>query len=95
MIVWREGGSDPLSPLAQTSKLSFPMRRLRNRLEAYGFLAPAGGLVLLFFIIPVVILFILSLSDLKSANITTLDWWLPANWEPGKLRQDIWQQILP
>ena len=74
------GGSNPLSPLAQASNKSVTIRRLRNRLEAYGFLAPAGGLVLLFFIIPVVILFILSLSDLKSANITSLDWWLPANW---------------
>jgi len=74
------GGLDPLSPLAQARDISVPIRRLRNRLEAYGFLAPAAGLVLLFFIIPVIILFILSLSDLSSANITSLEWWLPANW---------------
>jgi inositol-phosphate transport system permease protein len=37
-------------------------------------------LITLFFFIPVIILFILSFSDLKSVNFGTLQWWLPANW---------------
>jgi inositol-phosphate transport system permease protein len=53
---------------------------MRSRLEAYGFLSPAVLLVTLFFFIPVIIIFILSLSDLKSANFGTLQWWLPVNW---------------
>jgi len=53
---------------------------MRSRLEAYGFLSPAILLVTLFFFIPVVIIFVLSFSDLKAANFGTLQWWLPANW---------------
>ena len=56
------------------------MKRFRSRLEAYGFLGPAGLLIILFFFIPVIILFILSFSDLKASNFGTLQWWLPANW---------------
>jgi inositol-phosphate transport system permease protein len=56
------------------------MKRFRSKLEAYGFLAPAGLLIILFFFIPVIILFILSFSDLKASNFGTLQWWLPANW---------------
>ncbi len=56
------------------------MKRFRSRLEAYGFLGPAGILIILFFFIPVIILFILSFSDLKASNFGTLEWWLPANW---------------
>ena len=58
------------------------MRRLqlRSRLEAYGFLSPAVILVTLFFFIPVIILFILSFSDLKASNFGLLQWWSPANW---------------
>jgi inositol-phosphate transport system permease protein len=37
-------------------------------------------LVVLFFLIPVVIVIVLSLSNLKAANFGTLQWWLPANW---------------
>jgi inositol-phosphate transport system permease protein len=54
--------------------------RLRSRLGAYAFLSPAAVLVTLFFFIPVVIIFILSLSNLKASNFGTLQWWLPANW---------------
>jgi len=53
---------------------------LRSKLEAYGFLSPAVLLVTLFFFIPVVIIFVLSLSDLKSSNFGMLQWWLPVNW---------------
>ena len=56
------------------------MKRFRSKLEAYGFLGPAGLLIILFFFIPVIILFILSFSDLKASNFGTLEWWLPANW---------------
>jgi inositol-phosphate transport system permease protein len=49
-------------------------------LEAYGFLAPAGLLIILFFFIPVFILIILSFSDLKASNFGILQWWLPSNW---------------
>ncbi|TEU11221.1 MAG: sugar ABC transporter permease [Anaerolineales bacterium] len=53
---------------------------MRSRLEAYGFLSPAVLLVTLFFFIPVVIIFVLSFSNLKASNFGTLQWWLPANW---------------
>jgi len=53
---------------------------LRGRLTAWSFMLPAALLILFFFFIPVIILFILSFSDLKSANFGTLQWWLPANW---------------
>ncbi len=56
------------------------MKRFRSQLEAYGFLAPAGLLIILFFFIPVFILIILSFSDLKASNFGTLQWWLPSNW---------------
>ena len=37
-------------------------------------------LVILFFFIPVIIIFVLSLSNLKASNFGTLQWWLPVNW---------------
>lgn len=40
-------------------------------LTAYGFMAPAGILVILFFLIPVGIIFYLSLTDLASSNFTS------------------------
>ncbi|MCH7588159.1 MAG: sugar ABC transporter permease [Chloroflexi bacterium] len=73
------GGIQSPSPVGvpnQSSKVT----RLRSKLGAYGFMAPAVVLIVLFFFIPVIILFILSLSDLKSANFGTLQWWLPSNW---------------
>ncbi|MBE9508319.1 MAG: sugar ABC transporter permease [Chloroflexi bacterium] len=76
-----EGGvSPPLPPATpggETSPISY---RLRSRLGSYGFLAPAGVLVILFFFIPVIIIFVLSLSELKASNFGTLQWWLPTNW---------------
>ena len=41
---------------------------LRGTLGAWGFMLPAGALVIIFFFIPVIILFILSLTDLASSN---------------------------
>jgi inositol-phosphate transport system permease protein len=70
----------PLSPAIPAGEASSIGARLRSRLEAYVFLAPAALLVILFFFIPVAILLVLSLSDLKAANFGTLQWWLPANW---------------
>ncbi|MCH8876938.1 MAG: sugar ABC transporter permease [Chloroflexi bacterium] len=43
-------------------------------------MSPAVLLITLFFFIPVIVLFVLSLSDLKSANFGTFQWWLPTNW---------------
>ena len=51
-----------------------PGRRRRfmpANLTAYGFLAPAGILVSLFFLIPVFLIFFLSLTDLSHSNFTT------------------------
>ena len=45
-------------------------RRVRNTFTAYGFLAPAMGLVLFFFLIPGILLLVLSLTDLSSANFS-------------------------
>ncbi|HLV35866.1 MAG TPA: sugar ABC transporter permease [Spirillospora sp.] len=39
-------------------------------MSAYGFLAPAGVLVILFFFIPVIIVFLMSLTNLATANFT-------------------------
>jgi len=74
------GGTPPLSPPSPEGETSPISARLRSKLGGYGFLAPAALLVTLFFFIPVVIIFILSLSNLKAANFGTLQWWLPANW---------------
>ncbi len=74
------GGAPPLSPAPSGEETSSIRARARSRLEAYGFLTPAVLLVTLFFFIPVVIIFVLSLSNLKASNFGTLQWWLPANW---------------
>lgn len=42
----------------------------RNTLGAYGFMSPASFLVLVFFFIPIVLLLILSLTDLASSNFS-------------------------
>jgi len=73
------GGTQSPSPV-EISNPSSMVARLRSRLGAYAFMSPAVLLIILFFFIPVIILFILSFSDLKSANFGTLQWWLPANW---------------
>lgn len=74
------GGAAPLSPLDPARKSSAISAWLRSRQTAWGFMGPAVLLITFFFFIPVIILFILSFSDLKSANFGTLEWWLPANW---------------
>nr|HID13055.1 sugar ABC transporter permease [Anaerolineae bacterium] len=74
------GGTPPLSPAHSGEETSSIAAPLRSRLEGYGFLAPAAVLVILFFFIPVIIIFVLSFSDLKASNFGTLQWWLPANW---------------
>lgn len=43
----------------------------RARLTAYGFLAPAGTLVLFFFFIPMVLILFLSITNLATTNFTT------------------------
>jgi len=74
------GGVAPLSlrePFEQPSSIG---AWLRSRRAAWAFMSPAVLLITLFFFIPVIVLFVLSLSDLKSANFGSLQWWLPANW---------------
>ena len=44
---------------------------MRAHLSAYGFLAPAGILVLIFFMIPVAIVLYLSMTNLASSNFTS------------------------
>ena len=53
---------------------------LHSRRAAWAFMSPAVLLITLFFFIPVIVLLVLSLSDLKSANFGTFQWWLPTNW---------------
>ncbi len=56
------------------SRPSAPRRRRgisRANLTALGFMAPAGILVLLFFVIPVILIAFLSMTDLSHANFTT------------------------
>ncbi len=74
------GGAAPLSPLDPAQKSSAIGAWLRERLTSWGFMSPAVLLITLFFFIPVIILFILSFSDLKSVNFGILQWWVPANW---------------
>ena len=45
-------------------------RRVRNTFTAYGFLGPAMVLVLFFFVAPGILLLVLSLTDLSSANFS-------------------------
>lgn len=45
-------------------------RRVRSTASAYGFMAPAAALVLTFFVAPGILLLILSLTDLSSANFS-------------------------
>ncbi len=74
------GGAAPLSPFDPAEKSSAIGTWLRHRLTSWTFMSPAVFLITLFFFIPVIILFILSFTDLKSTNFGTLQWWLPANW---------------
>ena len=49
-------------------------RAIRANLGAYGFLAPAGILVLIFFLIPVVLITYMSFTNLSSSNFTSNIW---------------------
>jgi len=44
--------------------------QFKSTVGAWGFMAPAGLLVLVFFFIPVLILFVISLTDLSSSNLS-------------------------
>ncbi len=46
----------------------------RPNLAAYGFLAPAGIIVLLFFFVPVILIIYLSMTNLSNSNFTTNVW---------------------
>jgi len=54
--------------------------RLEGRLAPYAFLSPALILVILFFFIPLIMVFILSFTNLDMTNLGILKWWDPANW---------------
>ena len=58
------------------SKAKSPVERSRSRalrahLVAYGFMAPSGFLVIVFFLIPVAIILYLSMTNLASSNFTS------------------------
>jgi inositol-phosphate transport system permease protein len=53
---------------------------MRGKLGPYAFLAPAVILITLFFFIPLVMVFILSFTDLDMTNFGILQWWRPTNW---------------
>ncbi len=68
------GGEHP--PASPEQQLSLQNRRSRSRalranLSAYAFMAPAGVLVLLFFLIPVILVIYLSMTNLASTNFTS------------------------
>ncbi len=62
-------GSPTVQQVADEARRS-RVRAIRANLTAYGFLAPAGILVVLFFFIPVIIVFLMSLTNLATANFT-------------------------
>lgn len=64
------GAADAALAPAQSQARS-RRRALQANLTAYGFMAPAGLLVLLFFFLPVLIVLYLSLTNLASANFTS------------------------
>lgn len=53
-----------------TARRRWDWTRIRATLGAWGFLAPAAILVTVFFFIPVIILFVISLTDLSSSNFS-------------------------
>lgn len=59
-----------IADMSTKDKTSAGRRRSTN-LAAYGFLGPAGLLVVVFFLIPVVIIIYLSMTNLSTANFTT------------------------
>ncbi|MBU4562946.1 sugar ABC transporter permease [bacterium] len=60
------------------TKSFFP--KLKSWLLPYAFLSPTLVVVTLFFFIPLVIVFILSFTNLDMTNFGILKWWQPANW---------------
>ncbi len=54
----------------------------RARLTAYGFLAPAGFLVLVFFFIPMLLILFLSVTNLATTNFTTDVWRMATSRDP-------------
>lgn len=68
-----EMGEAQVSPVEQSrlTEQRSRARALRANLTAYGFLAPAGVLVILFFFVPVIIVFLMSLTNLATTNFTT------------------------
>lgn len=53
---------------AMVSRGTTRLARMRSTLEAWGFMSPATILVTVFFLTPVLILFVISLTDLSSSN---------------------------
>ena len=53
---------------------------MRGQLAPYVFLSPTLVLVVLFFFIPLVMVFILSFTNLDMTNFGILAWWNPVNW---------------
>lgn len=70
----------------ETSSLSsFPntksfFSKLKSYLLPYAFLSPSLVVVTLFFFIPLVMVFILSFTNLDMTNFGILKWWQPTNW---------------
>jgi len=73
-----ERGIFPLSNSLKTRNWNFS--RLQGRLAPYAFLSPALIVITLFFFIPLVMVFILSFTNLDMTNFGILEWWRPANW---------------
>lgn len=59
-------GSEAMKGQATTSRWA----QIKATLGAWGFMSPAGVLVTVFFFIPVIILFFISLTDLSSSNFS-------------------------
>jgi inositol-phosphate transport system permease protein len=78
--------SNNFQPERETSSLSgFPetksfFSKLKSYLLPYAFLSPSLVVVTLFFFIPLVMVFILSFTNLDMTNFGILKWWQPTNW---------------
>ncbi|MCD6142306.1 sugar ABC transporter permease [Candidatus Bipolaricaulota bacterium] len=56
------------------------LQGLNGRISPYLFLSPSLILILLFFLIPLIMVFILSFTNLDMTNFGILEWWNPKNW---------------
>ena len=74
------GGKPPLSSAEPPQNKSLITSVRSIKLGPVGFITPAVLLIILFFFIPVIILFVLSFTELKASNFGSLQWWLPVNW---------------